>query len=60
MAPCAIALQEMLNICHCYNVNALTSFCFVLTCMIYVVKAHKDDGDMLRQIGMLFFRANRL
>ena len=37
MAPCAIALQELLNICHSYsiivdlNFNAKKSFCFAFT-----------------------------
>ena len=37
MAPCAIALQQLLNICHRYsiivdlNFNALKSFCFTFT-----------------------------
>ena len=37
MSPCAIAFQELLNICHCYsitvdlNFTALKSFCFVFT-----------------------------
>ena len=37
MAPCAIALQELLNICHSYsitvdvNFNALKSFCVAFT-----------------------------
>ena len=37
MAPCAIALQELLNICHSYNItvdakfNALKSFCVAFT-----------------------------
>ena len=37
MAPCAIALQQLLNICHRYsiivdlNVNVLKSFCFAFT-----------------------------
>ena len=37
MAPCAIALQQLLNICHRYsiivdlNFNALKSFCFAFT-----------------------------
>ena len=38
---CAIALQELLNICHCYsitvylNFNALKSFCFTFTSKLY-------------------------
>ena len=37
MVPCAIALQQLLNICHRYsiivdlNLNALKSFCFAFT-----------------------------
>ena len=37
MAPCAISLQELLNICHSYsiivelNFNAKMSFCFAFT-----------------------------
>ena len=37
MAPCAIALQQLINVCHRYsiivdlNFNALKSFCFAFT-----------------------------
>ena len=37
MVPCAIALEQLLNICHRYsiivdlNLNALKSFCFAFT-----------------------------
>ena len=37
MAPCVIALQQLINICHRYsiivdlNINALKSFCFAFT-----------------------------
>ena len=41
MALCAIALQQLINVCHRYsiivdlNFNALTSFCFVFTPRLY-------------------------
>ena len=41
LAPCAIPLQELSNICHCYsitvylNFNALKSFCFAFTPKLY-------------------------
>ena len=41
MAPCAIALQQLINVCHRYsiivdlNFNALKSFCFALTSKLY-------------------------
>ena len=44
MAPCAIALQELLNICHSYsiivylNFNAKKSFCFAFTILLLETK----------------------
>ena len=43
MAPCAIALQQLINVCHRYsiivhvdlNFNALKSFCFAFTHRLY-------------------------
>ena len=44
MAPCAIALQELLNICHNYsitvdvNFNALKSFCVAFTPKLFKLR----------------------
>ena len=44
MAPCAIALQELLNICHSYsitvdvNFNALKSFCVAFTPKLFKLR----------------------
>ena len=44
MAPCAIALQELLNICHNYsitvdvNFKALTSFCVTFTAKLFKLR----------------------
>ena len=41
MALCAIALQQLINVCHRYsiivdlNFNALKSFCFAFTSKLY-------------------------
>ena len=41
IAPCAIALQQLINVCHRYsimvdlNFNALKSFCFAFTPRLY-------------------------
>ena len=47
MAPCAIALQELLHICHNYsisvdvNFNALKSFCIAFTQSLSSYRYHK-------------------
>ena len=44
MAPCAIALQELLNLCHSYsitvdvNFNALKSFCVAFTPKLFKLR----------------------
>ena len=62
MAPCAIALQELLNICHSYsisvdvNFNSLKSFCIGFT----FTSSNKDDNDIIRQMRILYARSNRI
>ena len=90
MAPCAIALQELLNICHSYsisvdvNFNPLKSFFIGFTPKrfklslprininsahilytdyikypgITFTSSHKDDNDIIRQMRILYARAN--
>ena len=52
MAPCAIALQQLLNICYRYriivdlNLNALKSLCFAFTpkpCKLCLPSLHKNN-----------------
>ena len=55
MAPCAIALQQLLNICHRYsivvdlNFNALKLFCFAFTpkpYKLYLPSLHIDNVSL--------------
>ena len=68
MAPCAIALQELLNICHKYsiiadsNMNGLKSFCGVFTPKSFKLsfpKLHINTAfilytDSLKYLGFIF------
>ena len=68
MAPCAIALQELLNICHMYsiiadlNFYALRSFCIAFTLKsfklsfpkLYINTAPIPYTDSLKYLGFIF------
>ena len=68
MAPCAIALQELLHICHNYsisvdvNFNALKSFCIAFTPkpfklslpQVTINSAHIPYTDSIKYLGFTF------
>ena len=68
MAPCAIALQELLNICHSYgisvdvNFNPLKSFCITFTPKFFklslpkinINSAHIPYTDSIKYLGFTF------
>ena len=73
MAPCAIALQELLNICHRYsitadlNFNALKSFCVAFTPKsfklsfpkLYINTALIPYTDSLKYLGFIFTSSHK-
>ena len=73
MAPCAIALQELLNICHRYsitadlNFNALKSFCVAFTPKsfklsfpkLYINTALIPNADSLKYLGFIFTSSHK-
>ena len=73
MAPCAIALQELLNICHRYsiiagfNFNALKSFCIAFTPKSFKLsfpKLHLNTAsipytDSLKYLGFIFTSSHK-
>ena len=73
MAPCAIALQELLNICHRYsitadlNFNAMKSFCVAFTpksfklsfLKLYINTAPIPYTDSLRYLEFIFTSNHR-
>ena len=73
MAPCAIALQELLNICHSYsisvdvNFNSLKSFCISFTPKllklslpkINVSSAHIPFTDSIKYLGFTFTSSHK-
>ena len=73
MAPCAIALQELLNICHRYsitadlNFNAMKSFCVAFTpksfklpfLRLYINTAPIPYTDSLRYLEFIFTSNHR-
>ena len=68
MAPCALALQELLNICHSYsisvdvNFNSLKSFCIRFTPKLFklslpkinINSAHIPYTDSIKYLGFTF------
>ena len=68
MAPCALALQELLNICHSYsisvdvNFNSLKSFCIGFTPKLFklslpkinINSAHISYTDSIKYLGFTF------
>ena len=73
MAPCAIALQELLHICHNYsisvdvNFNALKSFCFAFTPkpfklslpQVTINSAHIPYTDSIKYLGFTFASSHK-
>ena len=73
MAPCAIALQELLNTCHRYsiiadfNFNALKSFCIAFTPKffklffpkLYINTAPNPYTDSLKYLGFIFTNSHK-
>ena len=68
MAPCPIACQELLNICHSYsitvyvNFNALKSFCVAFTPKLYKLRFEELNinaalipyTDSIKYLGFTF------
>ena len=73
MAPCAIALQELLHICHNYsisvdvNFNALKSFCIAFTPkhfklslpQVTINSAHIPYTDSIKYLGFTFASSHK-
>ena len=73
MAPCAIALQELLHICHNYspfvdvNFNALKSFCIAFTPkpfklslpQVTINSAHISYTDSIKYLGFTFASSHK-
>ena len=73
MAPCAIALQELLNICHSYsisadvNFNSLKSFCIGFTLKLFklslpkinINSAHIPYTDSIKYLGFTFTSSHK-
>ena len=73
MAPCAIALQQLLYICHRYsiivdlNLNALKSFCFAFTpkpynlCLpcLHINNVPLVYVDSIKYLGFTFSRNHK-
>ena len=73
IAPCAIALQKLLNICHRYriiadlNFNALKSFCIAFTpksfklsfTKLYINTAPIPYTDSLKYLGIIFTSSHK-
>ena len=73
MAPCAIALQQLINVCHRYsiivdlNFNALKSFCFAFTPRLYKLclpHEHINNAtlvyvDSIKYLGFTFSRNHK-
>ena len=71
MAPCAIALQELLNICHSYgisvDVNPLKSFCIGFTPNFFklslpkisINSAHIPYADSIKYLGFTFTSSHK-
>ena len=57
MAPCAIALQELLNMCHSYsitvdvNFNALKSFCVAFTPKLFKLRFTELNINLIQHGG---------
>ena len=73
MAPCALALQELLNICHSYsisvdvNFNSLKSFCIGFTPKLFklslpkinINSAHIPYTDSIKYLGFTFTSSHK-
>ena len=73
MAPCALALQELLNICHSYsisvdvNLNSLKSFCIGFTPKLFklslpkinINSAHIPYTDSIKYLGFTFTSSHK-
>ena len=73
MAPCAIALQELLNICHSYsitvnvNFNALKSFCVAFTPKLFKLRFPELNinaalipyTDSIKYLGFTFTNSHK-
>ena len=73
MAPCAIALQELLNICHSYslsvdvNFNPLKLFCIGFTPKLFRLSlpktninfAHIPYTDSIKYLGFTFISSHK-
>ena len=73
MAPCAIVLQQLINVCHRYNIivdlnfNALKSFCFTFTLRLYKLclpHVHINNVplvyvDAIKYLGFAFSRNHK-
>ena len=73
MAPCAIALQELLNICHRYsitvdvNFNALKSFCVAFTPKLFKLRFPELNinaalipyTDSIKYLGFTFTNSHK-
>ena len=73
MAPCAIALQELLNICHSYsitvdvNFNALKSFCVAFTPKLFKLRFPELNinaalipyTDSIKNLGLTFTNSHK-
>ena len=73
MTPCAIALQNLLNICHSYritvevNFNASKSFCVAFTPKLFKLRFPEIDinaalipyTDSIRYLGFTFTKSHK-
>ena len=70
MTPCAIALQELLNICYCYSITVDLNFKVILFCIyskivqiIFAIFAHNrftlSYADFVKYLGFTFVSTHK-